>query len=362
VRILVVDTLYERFLAEHYAGRPHLAEAAYDAQLRALMDRSFGTSDAYSHYLTELGHDAIDVVVNCDELQLAWAREHRGPALLSLRRRLGRDWRLAILIAQVESFRPDAVYIQDVAFFTPAALSELKRRARLLVGQLGTSAPGRERLRQFDLILTSFPHFVPRLRQLDIDTELFRIGFDPRVLERLGPNTEPPIDVAFVGALSGESWRRSDQLLERAVTTTSIEFWGYGIEGLPAHSPIRARYRGEAWGLDMYRIFRRSRIVLNRHGDVAESFSNNMRLYEATGVGALLVTEAGENLAELFEPEREVVSYVDADDALERIGHLLNDEARRDAIARAGQARTLRDHTYAVRMAELAGILETRLS
>ena len=86
--------------------------------------------------------------------------------------------------------------------------------------------------------------------------------------------------------------------------------------------------------------------------------ANNMRLYEATGVGSLLVTDAKQNLAELFEPGREVVAYCDADDLVEQARHYLAHEDERRAIAAAGQARTLRDHTYAVRMRELAPMLE----
>ena len=86
-----------------------------------------------------------------------------------------------------------------------------------------------------------------------------------------------------------------------------------------------------------------------------------MRLYEATGVGSLLVTDAKQNLAELFEPASEVVTYRDADELVERVRHYLANEDERRAVAAAGQARTLRDHTYAVRMPELAPMLEARL-
>ena len=72
-----------------------------------------------------------------------------------------------------------------------------------------------------------------------------------------------------------------------------------------------------------------------------------MRLYEATGVGSLLLTDEGANLSELFEPGREVVTYADVDDLVEKARHYLAHDEERRAIASAGQARTLRDHTYA---------------
>jgi spore maturation protein CgeB len=94
---------------------------------------------------------------------------------------------------------------------------------------------------------------------------------------------------------------------------------------------------------------------------VAEGYSNNMRLYEATGSGALLLTDPGRNLAELFEPGREVLVYTGAADLAAKIAHHLEDEEERRAIASAGQARTLRDHTYEQRIAELAEVLQARL-
>jgi spore maturation protein CgeB len=82
-----------------------------------------------------------------------------------------------------------------------------------------------------------------------------------------------------------------------------------------------------------------------------------MRLYEATGVGSLLLTNEGSNLTELFQPGSEVVTYADVDDLVEKARHYLAHEDERRTIAAAGQARTLRDHTYEVRMRELAEIL-----
>jgi spore maturation protein CgeB len=151
------------------------------------------------------------------------------------------------------------------------------------------------------------------------------------------------------------------RLLEQLAERLPLEFWGYGASALPAGSPIRERYRGEAWGMAMYEVLAQSRIVVNRHIDVAAGYANNMRLYEATGSGALLVTDPGKNLGELYEPGREVVVYDGVEDLVERLEGLIADDAERRRIAAAGQARTLRDHTYERRMGELAALLEERV-
>jgi spore maturation protein CgeB len=364
LRIFILDTYYPAFLAEHYR-RGELALGGYEEQLAALMDRCFGTSDAYSRHLKELGHDAIDAVANCEPLQLRWAQE-QGHSERGLR--FGRRALRRIALDQIETFDPEVVYLQDLTFFENRDLDSLKRAGRFLAGQIASVLPQERRLRRFDLLLTSFPHYVERFRQLGLDTEYLKIAFDGKVLERLrelgvqpGPAAPREHGATFVGGLGTRIWGAGTRVLERAVDEAGLEVWGYGAAALPKTSPILSRYRGEAWGLAMYEVLARSRVALNRHGEIASGYANNMRLYEATGVGALLVTDAARNLGELFQPGREVVEYENEEDLIQKLRYYGAHDDERLKIAAAGQARTLREHTYGQRMAELATMLEERL-
>jgi spore maturation protein CgeB len=118
---------------------------------------------------------------------------------------------------------------------------------------------------------------------------------------------------------------------------------------------------GNAWGIEMYEIMKASRMTLNCHIDVAESYANNQRLFEATGVGTLLVTDMKQNLHEMFEPGKEVVTYRTPEECVEVIKHYLEHVDEGEAIARAGHERTLREHTYYRRMQELIVILRKYL-
>lgn len=372
MRVLVVDTYYPAFTAAHYAGRPGLEQASYAEQLASLMDRCFGTTDAYSSNLRALGHEAQDVIVNCEPLQLAWAREHRvlgATALAALAGRaphpLAPAARQALLhrivAAQVRGADPDVVYVQDLSFFSRRELDRLRRRGRLVVGQIASEPPGADRVGGFDLILTSFPHYVERFRALGVASEMLAIAFHHPVLDRVELG-ERPHGAVFVGGVNPRVHPAGTALVERLCERGLLDVWGYGADELAPGSPILARHHGDAWGIDMYRVLARSRIVVNRHIEAAEGFANNMRLYESTGMGALLLTEAAPNLNTLFEPGREVVTYSSEDELVERIEHYASHEDERAAIARAGHERTLREHTYERRIAQLAGILEERLS
>jgi hypothetical protein len=354
MRILILDTCYPQFLRGHYEQNPELRAASYDDQWQALMARRFGTADAYSHFLGALGHDAHELIANCEPLQHAWAAEH------GVRRRWGRRPSGEQLLAlQAEWFAPDVVYVQDLRAFSPALLRGL-RRHRLLAGQSASELPGSEILAEVDLMVTSFPHYVERLRALGHDTEYLRIAFDPRVLAELSEDGDD-YGAVFVGALHhGRQHVRGNGVLAAAAERVGVDFWGPGAESWPEGSAVRRRHHGEAWGLDMYRVLAAAKVALNRHIDVAEDYANNMRLYEATGVGTLLLTDAKRNLADLFEPGSEVLTYTDADELVAQIRDALADDERRRAIARAGQERTLREHTYAHRMRELAEMLAAR--
>ena len=369
MRFLIADTYYPAFLDDFYAAHPALRTQPYQAQWRALMEQCFGTADFYSTHLQALGHEAAEVVANCEPMQRQWARENgltldetpqysvyfRRRVVPWLRRTLRDDWFFTILEAQVKASRPDVFYVQDMHALPPFFLQAIRPFVGKIVGQIASpTQPGAD-FRDYDLVLTSFPHFVVRFRQQGLNSEYFRIGFEPGVLARLTP--APPVELAFVGGLSSAHSQRV-QFLEAVARKHPIDFWGYGLTQLAPNSPLRQRDHGSAWGLAMYQALFHAKISLNLHINAAENNANNMRLYESTGVGALLLTDHKDNLKTLFEPGREVAVYRSLEECVEMITHYLSHEEERAAIAAAGQARTLREHTYAHRMQELVEILE----
>lgn len=370
MRIAIVDPYYGLFLASHYEADPGLARARYERQQRALLDRSFGTGDAYSRNLRELGHEATELISNCRPLQLKWAEEHSLALPLGAKRRpapLAWGTLRRILDAQIEQLDPDVVYVQDVTHverLRPTALD-----GRFLVAQVGSQLPRLDILRRYDLVTTLVPPLVKRLHALDIDAEYLGAAFDEAVLGRLqatgvtaAVDGVRPHPVSFVGTIHpGHVHRGGVQFFERLSSDVALELWGQIDAKLPRSSPIRSRYRGQAWGMDMYGVLAESRIAVNRHGDFAAGYAANMRMFEATGVGALLMTESATNLSDFFEPGQEVVAYESVDDLVEKIRHFLVHDEERRHIAAAGQRRTLTQHTYGHRMRQLVGLLEARL-
>ena len=367
MRILILDTYYEDFLAQWYSRNPRMALLSYGRQWRALQDECFGTADFYSASLNKLGHEAREVVMNCEPLQRQWAAEQgvRLPSSSVIGKIARRfrptkgNWLYVVLAAQIKSFRPDILYVQDMNWLDSQFLKEVRPLVKSVVGQIACPiAPGVD-LGTYDLIISSFPHFVDRFRRAGLASEHVKLAFEPKIRTRLKKQIR--YDVVFVGHLSASHQNRL-QFLEELASAVGLNVWGPGVESLSPGSPLRRSHHGLAWGLDMYQILHESKIVVNNHIDVAESYANNMRLFEATGVGSMLLTDSKSNLGDLFEVDREVLEYGTATEAIEKICHYLAHDEPRDAIALAGQHRTLRDHTFAQRAAELDNIFRSLIA
>jgi hypothetical protein len=338
MRVAVVDTYYPPFLAT----LPPVER--YESGLRDALSRYFGTHSAYSRHLHDYGWESIDIIANHEALQRQWAKE----------RVIGAASLKAIALAQIEEFKPDVVFLQDLSLFDPATLASLASHY-LLAGQCSCPMPAPENVSKFHVLFTSFPHYVERFAALGVHAEYLPLAFDPIILERARVPQARTL-VSFVGGY-GRHWDM-DEMLVALAERTPIQFWGYGYEKAP--EAVRKLWMGEAWGLDMYEIYLRSHIVFNRHGGVAEGYANNLRMFEATGCGALLLTEYAPNLSAFFS-DRECVTYTSPDEAVERINYYLMHQDEMQAIASAGQARTVTQHTYFQRIKRVSDVLKSRL-
>jgi spore maturation protein CgeB len=235
----------------------------------------------------------------------------------------------------------------------------LKPYVKMLVGQhAATRLLVNQNWSVYDLIISSFPPILDWFRLRGVPAELNRLGFEPRVLSYLR-NGERTIPISFVGSFHTAHTTRVEWL-ECLSSISPLKVWSPQASHLPDSSPILRLCVGSAWGTEMYQVFRDSLLTLNHHGDIPP-YANNCRLFEATGVGTLLVTDWKKNLHEMFEPGKEVVSYHTPEECIEKIQYYLEHEDEREEIARAGQQRTLRDHTYYQRMQELVDIVQKYL-
>lgn len=392
MRILVLNADYPRFLAWFYRRQPGLGNAPYAAQMTARNASLFGVANFYSTNFAALGHVAADVHVNNPWLQTAWAREHGiavgppervggerralpgwlqravtplKPMLRPLARKMGLSPRLdaqaeKILIAQIEDFRPDLVLNQDVFYVETGLMRRIKSIGNpILIGQVGIVPSCGEDWSGYDLMISQLPTVVRSFRAIGVPAKVCHLAFEPAILDALPAAPAMDTDVSFVGTVSVDHLQRV-ALLEAIAERYDLKLWGNRPQFLPHSSPLHRCFQGEVWGADMYQVLRRSRITLNSHIDLAGQEAGNMRLFEATGVGAFLLTDRKDNLDTLFAPDREVAVWRSIDDCLKVIGRMIGDDDGRAAIAHAGHARTIAEHTYRHRASQILGFVNEK--
>ena len=379
--------------------------AEQEAQLRERF--GYGANDALTAELTALGHPSIDVVVNHEAAQQAWAEAHGHDVERP-------DWQVEVLLDRLRRHEPDVLFVSDFKIVDPSVIDRLRRELAplLVVAWSGAQFDDRRYFESADLVLTCVPELIPSFRQHGRPVELLAHAFDARLLAQLGPRRPDHDSVIFVGQL--QRWHdrhmRRVEVLEHLVAAgVAIDVhapqydWDLqqaarssartlawqadrvlGAVGVPqqtrrswpvlrrldnweARPPswrsrqLRAHLRPPLFGLEMFAALRRAAVTLNVHADVSVSHASNLRLFEATGVGTCLLTEARDNLTDWFVPGEEIVTWESPADCVLQIRRLLDDPARCEAIAAAGQARTLRDHTMRRRAERLLEHLGARL-
>ncbi len=405
-RIVKITTFYPEFLDGYYARHPGIDTRSYGEQHAHLMAQAFANADFYSTHLRTMGIDAYEIVANADPLQQSWAREQGISAS-------GKS----LVIEQLKAIRPDVVYFQDALTHNGDFIQAVRREVRGVRKVLGwCCAPHSEQhlhaFGAFDLMLSCSLDLVEKYRRAGMKALLLNHAFEGSLLPRLQTdNPFPEEDVFFAGSLfDGEQHHLSRKKILHALTQQGVRVrihgnlgkgvrqpWRAGfkqpvynflwllrktglaswVDGLPVnHHAVRWRWTTRMdpyvkalrpsihpplFGLEMLKALSRCKIGFNCHIEATGRYAGNVRLFEITGVGACLVTDWKVNIRDLFEPDVEAVTYTSPEELSAKITWLLDHPSERKQIAAKGQQRTLRDHSFARRAAQLDDIIRAEL-
>lgn len=372
MKILFVNTDYGDFLHELYQTRG-LGARPYEEQMAARNASLFGVADFMTEALNKLGHNSTEIHVNNRVLQQAWVIEQKKPSLVTKLVKAVQQFQipsfvewdpressaLAVMHAQISKERPDVIINYDPSLLPPASFAPVREKFGALVAQIAAPIDEETDWRGFDLILSSLPNYIAKFAAMGAKAAYLPLYFAPRVLQSVIARARD-IEASFIGSITNAHASRKI-LLEEIAAREAFEIWGAMARNLPNDSPLRALWRGQAWGQEMYSLLARSKLTLNKHIDIAEGHSNNMRLFEATGMGACLITDHGVNLSSLFEPGREVLTYSSAHEAADLLRHYRRNETESRRIAEAGQRRCLLDHNVDRRAEQMIDILRRHL-
>jgi spore maturation protein CgeB len=407
MKILKVTTFYSNYLSQFYGNHLHLEKESYREQKKLLDYDAFGWSDFWQKALDPLGYEVMEVIANAESLQKCWGKEN--DVVFN-----SETWQWQIICEQVKKFQPTILFLEDYSILPSALLEELKQNClsiQLVMSWCGAPYGDTSVFKAHDIVLSCIPEMVETFRNQGHRSEHINHAFEPRVLDRLDLTAQQTIDFSFVGQIvrSNQYHLKREQLLESLVAQLPIYIcspsaetsWkgkvklslqttlyqitqGFAKLGIPVSlltklpkigkyatlenqpqipvsSQLQPYLHPAVFGLNMFQTLRNSKVALNCHIDISPRSASNMRLFEATGVGTCLITDWKENLTQLFEPDREVVTYRSAEECAEKVKWLLENPQERDEIAQAAQTRTLKDHTFTHRAIQLDRIIQKEI-
>ncbi len=331
-----------------------------------------------------MGHDTKIIIPECNPLQLKWTKEnsrslyfkwHFQKPFRSYLSRIKKRFRTSynsihfdVLKAQVKNYEPDIIYVYSNIFFTERQISELKKYCKKIVLQW-TCPIWHEQpdfpYGSFDLIVTAAPQLKEYFENKKYNTVYIQQAFDSSILKNVEPLSETKKgDVVFIGSFTlGHNYRFDvlEYLLQNKIDLT---IHGVGKENLPPDSLVASKIKSPLYGIKMYNEYRKYKMAVHIHTTGKENdginwdkYAGAKRLFEITGSGTLLLTSEQENVKDLFEPGKEVVTYSSPQNLLEKINVLLQDKTGIREIAKSGMERTLRDHSFKRRAEELSPYL-----
>jgi spore maturation protein CgeB len=349
MKVIFFCSYYDVYLNIFYKKNPGLSNLSYTQQMLALKQDHFGHWASYADEFVKLGIEAELIIPNCKPLQLAWAREN------NVKFDQG-EWNFSIALEQVKKLKPDIFYISSMFEYYKGFLGEVKKYTRKIFSWINCPVPSDLQLTHVDFLLTSVPYMADNFRKAGVPTEVMGSAFDPAILHALGNETIQDIPFSFVGSLTPAHTYRIE-LIKKLMDNTKLDFFGTGIKHIPdersffkkifSKNIYEQRVHPSVWGLEMYRTLQRSKITFNAHIDMSKNIIGNMRMYEATGVGTLVLTDGKHATHKKFSDD-EVVYYDTVEDAIEKANYYLQHENERAVIARRGQQKTLTEYNYQI--------------
>jgi len=194
----------------------------------------------------------------------------------------------------------------------------------------------------FDYVVTTFPEAVEKYKQIGCKKIIVsQWGFNQFLYRKL--DLEYKYDVSFVGQPHGDRIKFINSLKKVGINVVTFGF------GWP---------NGRVSTYEMVKIFNQTKINLNL-SNASRGRINQVkgRDFEIPGSGGFMITGDSEDLKQYFLPGKEIETYKNLAELVEKIKYYLRRDAEREAIKENGYIRAQREHTYEIRLNKIFDII-----
>jgi hypothetical protein len=355
LKIIQLESFYTHFLNQIYENDNQLHNLPFHTQINYLLNTGFSAGQNFVPFLNPQQWEAHYIVLNNTWAQVKWATDNGMLDVKSLSE---------ILLHQINHIEPDVLFISDVPGFDFSLISQFKRRP-LIVAWLATVVNHQLPWHEIDVILSGISDVRNTILHLGAKSaEKFMSAAPYHFI--CNKNQTKSNNIAFAGSFfSGIHNDRARQMdrLSHYITDGWIDV--YTANQFELSPGSRIQFFQPVYGNDLVNTYANYSMVLDARGNFDLSKEKvlaetaNMRIFEATRAGSLLITENSPNLCEYFEINQEIVTYNDFDELKDKLAYYNRSEngAERESIAHKGRNRTINDHSIESRANWLEKIL-----
>jgi spore maturation protein CgeB len=362
-KIVQIESIYPKFAGLLYKKFPDLGSKGFECQVDAILKSGWSGGQNIVPYLNPQKWDRHYLIPTLAPVQLAWVRDRHCD-----KKEIGAR---AILRAQLDLIEPDVIYITDIGAFDFSILDELKRRP-LIVAWLASRFPNSVHWGKIDLLLSGIDAIRNEALRRGVravsDFNSAAPSFQSIKASLLLPESSVNSLVFSGSFFPGYHDQRALMLMQVAVEVPAVSIDIYTENSFPISRDSSIRFKPPVFGSEVIQTYSRYPLVVDARADFGlneirfNRDTSNMRIFEATRAGSLLVTEYAPNLEVMFDIGKEIICYKSEGELFEHVSFYLSDRGRKDreSIAVAGFQRTIKCHTIEQRALQFDSLI-TRL-
>lgn len=271
--------------------------------------------------INDSNSDVFFTIWNYERLQRLWAKEHDLSTDCSMN---------DIRVAQVKWFKPDVIY-DFSGRYRPDFIEKLKKddvkaiyalwNGVIEQNEVPVTIPG------YDVFVSLHRPYIDYWNSIGFKALELQPAIPPEWHNKT-ENTERNIDILMYGQSNKEFFKARDEIIKSIIKLKSKYNVSIKLqvsdESNDTFQEDIALIEPPVYGSDLYDCIKSSKIVINKCTDNNLSFKSNMRVFEAIGNGALLLTEKG-YYPEKLEPNNDYLTYDSSAELLKLIEEVLTD-------------------------------------
>ena len=377
IKFLRISSIYSGFLKN--ISEQIKKDDTYEKVLKSVFEIKYSVSNNISKELNKKSYECAEVIHNLETLQEKWLRQYGDI-----------NSKDEIIFQQIKYYNPDVLFIGDVNLLRKKFIEKARSISSVQLILCFHCAPfskkNLDNLKFADAIITCTEGYRKKLKNL-IKNDVFLMHHAFQNDLEINFEEKRDFDVGFLGSLFLNEKLHIGRVsmiynliknfnnsyvainFSKLFILDFLMFILNSIIKLNFFKNIKIFYKiiyifffskKPTFGKNMFDVLKNTKILINKHIEDTE-YAGNMRLFEGTGLGCLLITDYKKDLEKLFNINNDIVIYESENQILEKINYYLNNNSIRISIAKSGYNKTKNFHNYLNRVNELDKFIKKKL-